>query len=115
CNAGKTTNIAESAHADANREGIKMNLLLAIRKFESASSTKKVSLNSNATAIGNEELNDLDLEIAKYEKLRKLELIEYEFQHKKEMLDIDKQTKLASLYAQELANIKKEKELGINK
>ncbi|CAG8656709.1 2987_t:CDS:2, partial [Cetraspora pellucida] len=77
CNARETTNIAESAHADANREEIKMNLLLAIRnqkykKKESASSTKKVSPNSNATAIGNEELNDIDLEIAKHEKLRKL-------------------------------------------
>ncbi|RIB26674.1 hypothetical protein C2G38_2162689, partial [Gigaspora rosea] len=62
----------------------------------------------------NEELDERDIEIAKKEKLRKLELIEYEFQHKKEILDIDKQTKLAALHAQELANIEKERNWNIN-
>ncbi|CAG8788529.1 1141_t:CDS:2, partial [Gigaspora rosea] len=60
----------------------------------------------------NKELDELDIKIAKREKLRRLELIDYEFQHKKEILDIDKQTKLAELHAQELANIEKEKELA---
>ncbi|KAF0525470.1 hypothetical protein F8M41_014482 [Gigaspora margarita] len=32
CSAGETTNIAESVHADANREEVQMSLLLAIKK-----------------------------------------------------------------------------------
>ncbi|CAG8545530.1 9615_t:CDS:2 [Cetraspora pellucida] len=157
--AGENTNAAESAHADANREGTQISLLLAIRKgkrlderrfamckcqdqynipktghssgpiakatksikkFEPSKRkknppTNKRTSNSNAATANNEELNDLDTEIAKREKLRKLELIDYEFQHQKEMLDIEKRTKLANLRAQELANIEKEKALGINK
>ncbi|CAG8763823.1 2843_t:CDS:2, partial [Gigaspora rosea] len=159
CNAGENTNTAEAVHADANREGIQMSLLLAIRKgkwlderrfamcecqdkysipktgrslgpivkatksikkFETSKRKKQVSINkgpsnSNVAIENNKELNDLDAEIAKREKLQKLELIDYEFQHQKKMLDIEKQTKIANLRAQELANIEKEKALGINK
>ncbi|CAG8841275.1 7596_t:CDS:2, partial [Gigaspora margarita] len=64
------------------------------------------SSNSN-TNTNNKELNNLDIEIAKREKLRKLKLINYKFQHQKEILDIEKQTKLANPCAQELANIEK--------
>ncbi|CAG8546566.1 28903_t:CDS:2, partial [Dentiscutata erythropus] len=149
--AGENTNAAESAHADANREGTQMRKRLderrfamcecqdqynipktgrssgpiakatkSIKKFEPSKRkknppTNKRTSNSNAATANNEELNDLDTEIAKREKLRKLELIDYEFQHQKEMLDIEKRAKLANLRAQELANIEKEKALGINK
>ncbi|CAG8500177.1 11253_t:CDS:2 [Gigaspora margarita] len=157
--ARENTNTAESAHADTNREGVQMSLLLAIKKGKRldehhfvtceyqnkynipktgrssgpiAKATKTVkrlenskrkkqgptnkqsSSNSN-TNTNNKELNNLDIEIAKREKLRKLKLIDYEFQHQKEILDIEKQTKLANLRAQELANIEKEKSLGIYK
>ncbi|CAG8740249.1 22819_t:CDS:2, partial [Gigaspora rosea] len=92
----------------------------SIKKFETSKRKKQVSTNkgpsnSNVAIENNEKLNDLDAEIANREKLWKLELIDYEFQHQKEMLDIEKQTKIANLHAQELANIEKEKALGINK
>ncbi|CAG8530814.1 5207_t:CDS:1, partial [Gigaspora rosea] len=70
-------------------------------------STYKQSLSNSNTNTNNEKLNNLDIEIAKREKLRKLKLLDYEFQLQKEILDIEKQTKLTILHAQELANIKK--------
>ncbi|CAG8806475.1 28571_t:CDS:2 [Gigaspora margarita] len=143
CNAGETTNIAELVHADANREGVQMKKQLDERrlatcecqdkynipntshssesksqkrkKYDSALPNKKTSQTSKTTIKSNKELDELDIEIAKKEKLRKLKLIEYEFQHKKKILNIDKQTKLAALHVQKLANIKKERELDIKK
>ncbi|CAG8509509.1 7400_t:CDS:2 [Cetraspora pellucida] len=132
CIAGETTNIAESAHANANREEIQMNkynvpktdhssgpvtkATQSIKRLESkqlhsskgqkrkkpesALLNKKLSPTSKTTITSNKELDELDIEIAKREKLRRLELIDYEFQYKKEILDIDKQTKLAELHAQ---------------
>ncbi|CAG8513493.1 5213_t:CDS:2, partial [Scutellospora calospora] len=159
CKAGENTNIAESAHADTNREGIQMSLLLVIKKgkrldechfttcrYQSnynvsktsrssgsiARATKSIKRlenqkckkdnpankrslpNSNIITTSNEELNSLDIEIAKKEKLRKLKLIDYKFQHQKEILEIKKQAKLANLHTQELANIEKKNLLGID-
>ncbi|CAG8824776.1 25322_t:CDS:1, partial [Gigaspora rosea] len=62
--------------------------------------TNKQSSSNSNTNTNNEELNNLDIGIAKREKLRKLELIDYEFQYQKEILDIEKQTKLANLCTQ---------------
>ncbi|RIB28475.1 hypothetical protein C2G38_2028501 [Gigaspora rosea] len=70
---------------------------------------------TNKQSSSNSNTNTNDIEIAKREKLRKFELIDYEFQYQKEILDIEKQAKLANLHAQELANIEKEKPLGIHK
>ncbi|CAG8572467.1 1058_t:CDS:2 [Dentiscutata heterogama] len=82
----ENTNAAESAHANANREGSQMNqynipktghssgpiaeATKSIKKFEPSNHkknlpTNKRTSNSNAAMANNEELNDLDTEIAK--------------------------------------------------
>ncbi|CAG8749657.1 10861_t:CDS:2, partial [Gigaspora margarita] len=81
CNAGENINIAEAAHTDANRKRIQMRPIdkatKSIKKFETSKCKKQVptnkgSSNSNAAIENKRELNNLDSEIAKREKLQNL-------------------------------------------
>ncbi|CAG8791348.1 14658_t:CDS:2, partial [Cetraspora pellucida] len=103
CRYQSNYNIPKTGHSSENQKHKKNN-----------PANKRSLPNSNTITTSNEELNNLDIEIAKREKLRKLKLIDYKFQHRKEILEIEKQAKLANLHVQELANIEKEKLLGID-
>ncbi|CAG8543033.1 716_t:CDS:2 [Cetraspora pellucida] len=86
-------NIAKSAHANANQEGIQMSLLLAIKKKkrldECHFTTCRYQSNYNVSKTGHS-----SGPIARATKSIK-------------RLEIEKQAKLANLHAQELVNIEK--------